>query len=46
MADTPNLPKGVHIPGWFRRYLEATAPNGNAEPEAPTPPVGLLPFLL
>ena len=40
MADTPNLPEGVHIPSWFRRYIEATAPNGNVEPEAPTPPVG------
>ena len=33
--NIPNIPEGITIPGWFRRYLEATAPaegQGNVPP--------------
>ena len=36
MADL-NLPEGVTIPGWFRRYLEARA-NDAGPANTPTPP--------
>ena len=35
MAEDLNLPEGVTIPGWFRRYLEARATTAGP---ADTPP--------
>ena len=36
MFGEPYIPEGVTIPGWFRRYLEATAPAGD---QADVPPL-------
>jgi len=45
MADL-NLPEGIPIPGWFRRYLEARANDaGPADiPPPPPPPVVAVPL--
>ena len=43
MADAPNLPKGIPIPAWFRRYLEATATGTGEAASTPAPaplPIG------
>ena len=37
MADAPNLPEGIPIPTWFRRYLEATATSAGEAAPAPVP---------
>ena len=43
MSDL-NLPEGVPIPGWFRRYLEARANGaGPADIPPPPPPVATVP---
>ena len=36
MSGDLNLPEGVSIPGWFRRYLEARA-NGAGPVDIPPP---------
>ena len=43
MSDL-NLPEGVPIPGWFRRYLEARANDaGPTDIPPPPPPVATVP---
>ena len=38
--NIPNIPEGITIPGWFRRYLEATAPaEGQRDVPPPAAPV-------
>ena len=38
--NIPNIPEGVTIPGWFRRYLEATTPiEGQRNVPPPAAPV-------
>ena len=41
MSGNLNLPKGVPIPGWFRRYLEARA--NDAGPADIPPPAAAIP---
>ena len=41
MSGNLNLPKGVPIPGWFRRYLEARA--NDAGPADIPPPATAIP---
>ena len=41
MSGASEIPEGVHVPGWFRQYLEAraaTAGPTNAPPPPPPPP--------
>ena len=38
MSGASDIPEGVNVPGWFRRYLEVRAASGGAETAAPTPP--------
>ena len=42
MSGDLNLPEGVPIPGWFRRYLEARA-NGTGQADIPPPMVAAVP---
>ena len=42
MSGDLNLPEGVPIPGWFRRYLEARA-NGAGPADIPPPTVAAVP---
>lgn len=37
MSREPDIPQGVPIPGWFRRYLEARA-TGAGPANVPPPP--------
>ena len=40
MSGEPNIPEGVTIPGWFRRYLEAAVPvGGQADVPPPAAPI-------
>ena len=40
MSGEHNIPEGVTIPGWFHRYLDATAPaGGQADDPPPAAPV-------
>ena len=42
MSGVLNLPEGVQIPGWFRRYLEARA-NDAGPADIPPPPMAVVP---
>ena len=42
MSGDLNLPEGVPIPDWFRRYLEARA-NGAGPADIPPPTVAAVP---
>ena len=42
MSEASEIPEGVHVPGWFRQYLEAratTAGPANAPPPSLPPRV-------
>ena len=42
MSGDLNLPEGVPVPGWFRRYLEARA-NDAGPADVPPPPAATVP---
>ena len=45
MSEASEIPEGVHVPGWFRQYLEArTAAAGPANDPPPPPPPRAIAF--
>ena len=45
MSEAFEIPEGVHVPGWFRQYLEArTAAAGPANDPPPPPPPRAIAF--
>ena len=38
MSGASEIPEGVHVPGWFRQYLEARAAGAGSADVPPPPP--------
>ena len=38
MSGASEIPEGVHVPGWFRQYLEARAATVGPANAPPPPP--------